>query len=644
MGPNPLSSTTLRKRIHKPGPGKTAGTRSGGKWLVALGIAALTAAVYWQATGNSFINYDDNLYVTNNPQVQAGLGWNGIVWAFSTSHTGNWIPITWLSHMLDCQLYGLSAAGHHLTSLLIHLANAILVFFLFQKLTAHVWRSAFVAAIFALHPINVESVAWVAERKNVLCTLLWLLTIWAYIGYAGRPDWKRYLLVVIAFAMTLMSKPMAVTLPFVLLLLDYWPLGRLRVRNRSTFSTPGPTGSSRSQEPTAGVAVSRLVLEKVPLVLLALGDGLITLRAQRESGSVGATQVFPVGLRIENALVSYARYIWNLIWPAKLAVFYPYPKSYLPAWQVGLAAIVFLGITVLVISRASRFKYPAIAWLWYLGTLVPVIGLVQVGGQSMADRYAYIPMLGVLILAAWGVSDITRNRRLARDIAVISALVVVSGFAIVARGQLSYWADSETLFDHSQSVTANNYVAYNNLGEALAGKGKTDEAALWFAKAVETNPDYAAAQENLGMALIQKGSLDDGIVHAIRATQLDPHSYDAFNKLGAALAKKGQMDEAVADLNRAVEIDPSFAPAWANLGIVLDQQGKLDEAAASFQKAIQYAGNVEMAVQLHYRLGNVLTKKGDAPKAAEHYREALRLKPDFSPAVDALRKISAENR
>jgi Flp pilus assembly protein TadD len=337
-------------------------------------------------------------------------------------------------------------------------------------------------------------------------------------------------------------------------------------------------------------------------------------------------------------------YIQKVIWPAKLAVFYPYPKYYFPAWQVGLAAIVLLGISVLVISRARRFKYPGVAWLWYLGTLIPVIGFVQVGGQSMADRYAYIPMLGVLILAAWVVSDITRNRRLARDGAVIAAVVVVVGFAIVARGQLSYWAESETLFDHSQNVTDNNYIAYNNLGEALAAKGKTDEAMLWFAKAVETNPDYAPAQENLGMALIQKGSLDDGIVHAIRATQLDPHSYDSFNKLGAALAKKGQLDEAIANLNRALEINPGFAPALANLGIVLDQQGRLEDAAALFQKAIQNAGNLEMAVQLHYRLGNVLAKKGDAPQAAEQYREALRLKPDFSPAVDALRKIAVESR
>jgi len=633
----------LRKRNHKAGIRQSGGIPSGAKWLVVAGIVTLTVLAYWQVTGNAFINYDDNLYVTSNRMVQAGLSWSNVVWAFSTSDTGNWIPLTWLSHMLDCQLYGLSAGGHHLTSLLIHLANATLLFFLLQTIASNLWRSAFVAVVFAVHPINVESVAWVAERKNVLCTLFCLLTIWAYVRYAERPNWKRYLAAVTLFIMALMSKPMAVTLPFVLLLLDYWPLDRLRVLKPPGAGSSRPAGPARAQDSRTRVAISSLILEKVPFILLALADSMLTLRAQRESGSLGAIQAFPIGVRVENALLSYVDYIQKLLWPAHLAVFYPYPKTHPPAWEVGLAVLLLLGISCLVFGAARRFRYSPVGWLWYLGTLIPVIGLVQVGGQSMADRYAYIPMLGLLILAAWGLSDLTSDRKPLRNLLVVSSLSATLIFAAVTRAQVSYWANSESLFDHAQSVTENNYVAYNNLGEALASRGNTDQAAVWFKKAVEANPDYAAGQENMGMALIQQGSPDDGIAHLTMATRLDPRSYDSLNKLAAALAKKGQLDDALALLNKALEINPDFAPALANLGSVLEQQGNLDAAAAAFDKAVQNAGNAEMAVQFHYRLGNILAKRGDSPQAAEHFRSALRLRPDFAPAVEALRKLPVES-
>jgi tetratricopeptide (TPR) repeat protein len=626
-------------------------------WLIALAISAITVAVYWQISSNLFINYDDNLYVTGNPQVQAGLSWNSIVWAFSTKHTGNWIPVTWLSHMLDCQLYRLAPAGHHVTSLLIHLANAALLFLLFQKLTGHIWQSAFVAAIFAVHPVNVESVAWIAERKNLLCTLFWLLTIWAYVRYAARPDWKRYALVVVAFALALMSKPMAVSLPFVLLLIDYWPLGRLRplelpgfvkFRVRPSATPPAAESSkaalSKVPEPYLQASISRLILEKVPLLMLAIADSLITMTAQRESGSVTTFQAVPIGLRIENAVVSYSAYLGELLWPDKLAVFYPYPRHFLPAWQVAAAALVLAAGFVALLAASKRVGYSGTGCLWYLGTLIPVIGLVQVGGQSMADRYQYIPMLGILTLMAWGLADLTRGRRLPRNIVVLSAIAGVLALAIAARGQLGYWGDSEALFNHAQAVTENNYVAYNNLGEAVADKGRTQEAAGWFARAVDANPDYPAAQQNLGMALIQQGNLDEGIAHLTRTTELDPRSYDAFNKLGAVLARKGHLDDAITALTRSLEINPAFAPALANMAIVLEQQDKFDESAASFEKAIQNAGSVEMAAQWHFRLGNLLARRGDVTRAAQQYRDALRLKSDFQPALEALRKIPTSNR
>jgi Flp pilus assembly protein TadD len=382
----------------------------------------------------------------------------------------------------------------------------------------------------------------------------------------------------------------------------------------------------------------------VPLFLLALADSVITFRAQRESGSIGAVQAFPVSLRIENAFVSYSEYLQKLLWPSKLAIFYPYPHSHPPAWQIGLAALILFGVTLAVISVARRFKYSCTGWLWYLGTLIPVIGLVQVGGQSIADRYAYIPMLGILVLVGWGLGDLAQNRPRARKVIIASVLCLILVFAVVARTQVSLWADSESVFFHAQSVTQSNYVAYNNLGEALAIRGRTDDAALWFARAVQANPDYAPAQQNLGMALIQQGSLDDGIDHARKATELDPRSFDALNKLGAALAKKGELDEAVASLNRALEISPSFAPALANLASVLEQQGKFEEAAICFEKAAQNAGSPEMAAQFQYRLGNLLSRKGDTAQAAEHYRAALRLKPDLSPAIEALRRIPSQSR
>jgi Flp pilus assembly protein TadD len=564
--------------------------------------------------------------------------------------------------MLDCQLYRLAPAGHHLTSLLIHLANTALLFLLFQKLTGHIWQSAFVAAIFAVHPVNVETVAWVAERKNVLCTLFCLLTIWAYVRYAARPNWKRYAIVVMAFAFALMSKPMAVSLPFVLLLIDYWPLGRLRSLGPFSLRTASKkvgvqpsscrppaaeyskAASSKAPAPYQQTSISRLILEKVPLGVLAIADSLVTMTAQRESGSVTTFQAVPIGLRIENAVVSYSAYVGKLLWPDKLAVFYPYPRNLLPAWQVAGAALVLLAGFVALLASSKRFRYAGVGWLWYLGTLIPVIGLVQVGGQSMADRYQYIPMLGILTLIAWGLADLTRGRRLPRNIVILSGIAGVLVLAIAARAQLGYWADSEALFNHTQAVTEDNYVAYNNLGEAVADKGRTEEAAGWFAKAVDANPDYGAAQQNLGMALIQQGNLDEGIGHLTRATQLDPRSYDAFNKLAAVLARKGQLDEALAALNRALEINPGFAPALANMAIVLEQQEKLDESAASFEKAIQNAGSVEMAVQWHYRLGNLLARKGEVNEAAQQYRDALRLKSDFQPALEALRKIPVTNR
>src|SRR5215813_4827013 len=352
-------------------------------WLVALALAAATAAVFWEVTGHPFVNYDDNLYVTDCLQVSRGLTWDNVCWAFTTTIHGNWIPLTWLSHILDYQLYGLNAGGHHLTSLLIHMLNTVLLYFLLNKLTGAMWKSALVAGLFAMHPLNVESVAWVAERKNVLCMLFWILAIWGYAWYAARPGWKRYAVALLLFGMGLMAKSMVVTLPFVLLLLDYWPLGRIAKGAESAGAQTVVANEPGVAETGSRTRMFwRLAAEKVPFLILAAIDGIVTLKLQKESGTVSE---FPIGIRLENAVVSYVTYLEKVIWPARLSVLYPHPKTSLPWFEVGLAAGLVACISVAVVLGSRRFKYVGVGWLWYVGTLLPVIGIIQAGAQSMAD-------------------------------------------------------------------------------------------------------------------------------------------------------------------------------------------------------------------------------------------------------------------
>jgi len=630
------------------------------EFLICLFLIVVIFAVFWQVRTHEFLKYDDQVYVTDNSHVKAGLTLKSVIWAFTTTHAANWHPLTWLSHMLDCQLYGLKPAGHHLTSLLLHILNTLLLFLVLKRMTGALWGSSFVAALFALHPLHVESVAWVAERKDVLSTFFWILTMWTYVRYTKRPRLNRYWLVLLSFALGLMSKPMLVTLPFVLLLVDYWPLGRLQFR---PLSGPHRLNTDKSKDTSdQGSFVLRLVLEKAPFFVLAAVSSFLTFFVQRSGGAVASLGLVPLETRVANALVSYVSYIGKMIWPHRLAVFYPYPDMF-PAWQVAGAVLLLGCVTLLVILGARRWPYLMVGWLWYLGTLVPVIGLVQVGEQAMADRYTYVPLIGPFIMIAMGVSDILSGWRYRRMVMAISGGLLLSIFMIITWSQVRYWHNAVTLFEHSLEVTANNsliqyglgvalddqgktqeaiahYIealkikpdnaeTHYNLGVALAQQGKSEEAIAHFTEALRIKPDHTNAHNNLGLILAQQGKTQEAIVHYIEALRVDPNDAYVHNNLGLALAQQGRNQEAITHYTEALRIKPDNAEAHNNLGIALVQQGRNQEAIAHFAEALRIAPHDAKA---HNNLGIALVQQGRNQEAITHFAQALRIKPEYAEA------------
>jgi protein O-mannosyl-transferase len=517
--------------------------------VICAALAAVTLAVFWRAGGGAFINYDDPVYVTNNLHVQGGITWESVRWAFSTMHATNWHPLTWLSHMIDCRLYGLDPRGHHLTSVGIHVANTLLLFLLFDRMTGATWRSAFVAALFALHPLHVESVAWIAERKDVLSAFFWFLTMLLYAGYVRNRTASRYLPVVICFAVGLMAKPMLVTLPCVLLLMDYWPLGRFG-------RTP----------------VSALLSEKLPLFALAGLSSLVTFYAQRTGGSVLSLDQVSFPVRVANALVAWLAYIGKMIWPARLAVIYPLDPA-MPLWPALPAGLALAAVTLVTWRGARRRPYLLTGWLWYLGTLVPVIGLVQVGVQSMADRYTYIPLVGLFVMIAWGVPELAAGWRYRQAALPVAAGTLLGVLSVATWRQLGYWRDDFTLFSRALRVTRNNYVAQNEVGVALARMGIPDEAAAHFRESLRIRPDFPDAHYNWGVALLGEGKLDPAIAQFTEALRYRPDSADGHNNLGIALYQEGKLDEAIAQFTEALRIAPGHASARANLDVCLQAKG-----------------------------------------------------------------------
>ncbi|MBI3620814.1 MAG: tetratricopeptide repeat protein [Nitrospirae bacterium] len=576
--------------------------------FISLLLMVITITVFWPVGEHGFIAYDDDQYVTENRQVQQGVTLQGVQWAFTTVRAGNWHPLTWLSHMLDVDLYGMSPAGHHLTNLLLHVGNVLLLLGVLRRLTGALWPSAFVAALFAVHPLHVESVAWIAERKDVLSALFWLLTLWAYLCYTEQPGVRRYLLVVLTFAAGLLAKPMLVTLPFVLLLLDYWPLGRF------------PSGQWSA--PAKRWQIWRLMREKAPLAVLSFASCMVTYAAQQAGGAIKTFGVISLSARIENALVAYVSYIGLLLWPHNLAVFYPHPGPTLPLWQVAGAVVALGGVTLLVLLAGKRLPYLAVGWFWYLGTLVPVIGLVQVGGQAMADRYTYLPFTGLFIIIAWGVSDLTAGWRHQKRVLALVAVGVLTVLVAAAWVQIGYWRTSVTLFEHALEVTGGNYVAHNGLANELARQGRLKEAEDQYLQALQIKPDFAEAHNNFGLLLAQQGKLEIAVAHYSKALWLEPNLARAHYNLGIVLAQQDKFYEAGAHYTQAILSMPDFADAYNNLGIVLARQGKLDEAMSHFREALRLRPDL---IPAHNNLGQVLAKQGKYDEANHHLLEALRL-------------------
>ena len=553
------------------------------KLMVSLILIVATIGVFWQVRNHDFLYYDDNLYVTENYHVLAGLTPEGIVWAFTTSHASNWHPISWLSHMMDCQIYGLNASEHHLTNLLFHIINTLLLFGVFERMTRARWRSALIAALFAVHPLHVESVAWVAERKDVLSTLFWFSTMWAYMRYVECPGFTRHLLVFVLFALGLMAKPMLVTLPFVLLLMDYWPLERFKFAHGE--QRPGQFMHEASSAP-------RLVLEKAPLFALAAGSCVATFLAQQSWGAISSLDKLPLSVRMANALVAYVTYMGKMIWPVDLAVIYPH-AGMLPMWQVAGAGLLLLTISLLVVRTARQFPYLVVGWLWYLGTLVPVIGLVQVGKQSIADRYTYVPLIGLFIMIAWGIAHLLRRWSHRKVILGTSASILLLALAICARWQVLHWRNGIVLFTHSVDVTTNNYVAHDTLGVALARQGRLNEAIAHCSEALRIRPNYAEAHNNLGAALALQGRLEEAIAQFSKAVQIDPTLAQAHKGMGLALTQQGRLEEAIPHYSKALESKPDDPAAHNDLGIVLVRIGRLEEAIVYFSKALRMTPNNE---------------------------------------------------
>jgi len=598
--------------------------------LVALLLAIITLASFWRVLGCGFINYDDTSYVTLNRHVQAGFTKGAVKWAFTARYEATWQPLVWLSYMLDHQLYGLKPYGYHLTNLLLHIANTLLLFLVLGRMTKSLWRSAFVAALFAIHPLHVESVAWVAERKDVLSGLFWMLAMWAYVSYASRGGAWRYVLVTLALGLGLMSKPMLVTLPFALLLLDYWPLRRF---------TPG-TGR-------AGPGW-KLVWEKAPLFALAAASSVVTYVVQQEQGALSSLRQIPLGVRVANSFLAYAQYIRKMFWPHDLAVIYPHTMMSSPSvYRLIGAILLFLCLSALAVHAWRQRPYLAVGWLWYLGTLVPMIGIVQTGAHALADRFTYIPLIGIFIMIAWGVPDLLVSarvdRRYSRAPAVL-AVLVTAALVVCTRVQVSYWRSSITLFRHALRVTTGNYVAHNCLGQALGVQGKTDQALSHLYKALAIQPTYSPVHRNLGSILLRQGRLDESIAHLHEALRLNSNDPVAHCDLGVALSGQGRFKEAIAHLSKALEIDPGLDVARRNLGavsatshytagIALDEQGKTGEAIREYREAISLDPSL---AQAHNNLGLALRSQGKGDEAIREFREASRLKPALVSAHNNL--------
>ncbi len=581
---------------------------------ILLVIAVLS--VYWQVQYFDFVNYDDQVYVTENLHVQKGLNGESIKWAMMSQDAAFWHPLTWLSLMLDFQLFRLNPAGYHWTNLLLHLANTLLLFLVLQRMTGALWRSAFAAALFALHPLHVESVAWIAERKDVLSAFFWMATMGAYAFYVERPGFGRYLVIVILFGLGLMAKPMLVTLPFVLLLLDYWPLRRFQITQANIRER----------------SFLMLIAEKIPLLVMVVIASILVYSTQQKAGALTALDSLPLVARIGNAAISYVTYMLKMIIPVNLTAFYPHPgKS--AVWLVLASFIVIFLISAFALKYLKRFPYFAVGWFWFLGTLVPVIGLVQVGAYAMADRFTYLPLVGLFVIITWGGYDFLKDLRYGKIIWKSVSIMVLLFMGIISWYQISHWQNAVSLFRHMVLVTENNYFAYNGLGHALWQKGRNTEAAENYEKSLKIKPGYAEAHNNFGILWMSLGDMSKAEHQFREAIRFKKNYASAYSNLGSVYLKQERLKEAMYCFRMSIKINPEFIEAYNYIGIVLTKEGKLDDAVGIFKKIISMN---TADINAYLNMGNALMQKGQLSDAGDQLRKALAIDPRDAKAHNSM--------
>jgi tetratricopeptide (TPR) repeat protein len=595
-------------------------------FLILVAMAVLTLGIYAQVIGHQFITFDDDSYIKENPMVNRGVTLAGLAWAFTTFYKANWHPLTWIAHMIDSQLFGLNAGGHLLVNALIHVANTLLVFWFLLRATHARWPSALVAALFALHPLHVESVAWAAERKDTLSTLFGLLSLIAYVRYAEAPSISRYAWTAITLALGLLAKPMLVTWPFVMLLLDYWPLRRLsQSTSRKNFL----------------VSIAPLLREKLPLFALVTASAVVTSVAQSHGGAVRTFTDFPIALRLPNALVSYAKYLLLTFWPHDLAVCYPFAPTGIPTWQIIGAAFLLIGITAFCLFQRKIRPYLIVGWLWFLGTLVPVIGLVQVGWQTMADRYFYIPSIGFFIALVFGLADIAKTRHVAPSLSAAIAGGVLLVLATLTNAQIHLWSDSFTLFNHALAVTPLNLPIEQSLGLAMGKSGRYDEAAAHFEKILQIHPDFYDGLLNMGIMRFKQGRLLEAIEYCQAAIRSQPDAPKAHVQLAHALWKQNRDEAALEEMRRALQLAPKDADIRADFGLALELVGRIPEAIEQLHEALRLNPN---NAEAHNNLGLALLASSNARESIPEFEAALRLKPELKVAADNLRRAQAQSK
>jgi Tfp pilus assembly protein PilF len=592
-------------------------------FLITLGLAIVTLALYAQVSGHHFITVDDPTYIQENPMVNRGVTVAALNWAFTTFYATNWHPLTWISHMIDCQFFGANAGGHLLVNTLIHIGNTCLVFWFLLRTTRARWPSALVAALFALHPLHVESVAWASERKDTLSTFFGLLCLIVYARYAKAPSIGRYTWTAITLALGLLAKPMLVTWPFVMLLIDYWPLSRFQ----------------RSEVRRQRLGFGGLVLEKTPLFALTAASAIMTLIAQSRGGAVRTLAHDPIVLRLSNALVSYAKYLLLTFWPIDLAVYYPFAPTGIPIWQIIGAAFLLIGITAFCFFQRRIRPYLIVGWLWFLGTLVPVIGFVQVGGQTMADRYFYIPSIGLFIALVFGLADIARSTRIAPSINTGIAAGVLLILASLTNAQIRLWRDSFTLFEHTLAVTPANLHIEHNLGLALGGTGRYDEAAAHFEKTLQIDPNYYDGLVGMGVTRSFQDRLPEAIDYFQAAIRLHPDTPTAHTELAHVFWKQNRDQDALEELGRALQFAPKDADVRADFGLALQLVGKMPEAIEQLHEALRLNPN---NAETHANLGLALLDSGKVRESILEFEAALRLKPELKGAADNLQRAQAQ--